>query len=57
MPQPKVTTLYTTYCKRCGEYFESESLVALSNWNRMHEHCNYAPIAVTNSNTGGRQGS
>jgi hypothetical protein len=49
----EVTTVYTTYCKRCGAYYESESLVALSNWNRMHEKCSWVAV----SNVGGRQGT
>jgi hypothetical protein len=38
--------IYTTYCKRCGEYFESDSLVAVSNWNRMHERCTHEVVAL-----------
>ena len=49
----KTATVYTTYCKRCGEYYESESLVALSNWNRMHEKCGTFDVG----NVGGRAGT
>jgi hypothetical protein len=43
--------IYTTYCKRCGEYFESDSLVAVSNWNRMHERCTVVALGETSSTT------